>query len=288
MNNLLHIVYIPFRGVGIDNRNDKWFRERIEIFKNYTLKSLANQTTKDFTLWLSYRPQDRNNPLIKDISAAIHATGIAHISTFDGLMYHDDKFGGDFFRKLKNAARVLRQCCRNNTWQDLISSLVEIGNDKNKTLPQRLKHSLEILQKTLDTSGIILLTRIDSDDMLHKDVIDTLQKLSNPVMCMDAGYIYNTTTRQLAEWNPTTNPPFYTLRFIGTEFFDARLHLMSYGPNFRSHEDIGKLAFRHTFRKRLYCVTAHNPKNHISTIWNHPFRGRSVDITTLADFGIRP
>lgn len=54
---IIHLVYIPFTGVGIFGgfRGQEWFAKRIEIFKQYTLKSLLNQTNKNFDCWISFR-----------------------------------------------------------------------------------------------------------------------------------------------------------------------------------------------------------------------------------------
>ena len=64
-----HLIAIPFSGVGLHGgfRGDTWFRHRIDIFKNHTLKSLKNQSNKDFTLWLWMRPEEKNNPLTREL-----------------------------------------------------------------------------------------------------------------------------------------------------------------------------------------------------------------------------
>ena len=58
----IHFVYCPFTGVGIKGYSgDEWFKYRIKLFRDYTLKSLQNQTDKDFVIWLSFRPEERGN-----------------------------------------------------------------------------------------------------------------------------------------------------------------------------------------------------------------------------------
>ena len=71
MNSFVHLVYIPFRGVGIDLRDDTWFKDRIEIFKEYTLKSLQKQTCQNFVIWISFRKEDEDNILVKDLAEYI-------------------------------------------------------------------------------------------------------------------------------------------------------------------------------------------------------------------------
>ena len=88
---VVHLIYLPVRGVGIKNGDEDWFWWRREIFRDYTLKSLANQTEKKFCLWLSFRPEDEKNPTTLQIQEDIKKTGISFVCTFDGLMYHDDR-----------------------------------------------------------------------------------------------------------------------------------------------------------------------------------------------------
>ncbi len=67
--NFIHLFFVPFTGLGLHNgfRGDAWFKNRIEIFKNYTLKSLLNQTNKDFVLWFCFRPEEEINPLLIEL-----------------------------------------------------------------------------------------------------------------------------------------------------------------------------------------------------------------------------
>ena len=288
---MIHLVYIPFRGVGIDNRNDEWFKERIEIFKNYTLKSLQNQTTLDFTLWLSFRPEDEGSPLIQDIKKAIHWVNLRVVFTYDGLMYHDDKFGGSIANKIYNTARILRRAWRN---REIPTNPLLLFKDKNKTLPQRLANSLKTLEKALPKSDTILLTRIDSDDMFNKNALMRIKEIyeareSHAITC-DFGYIFNIETRELAEYFPMTNPPFHTLAMPGGVFFNAERHVSFY-RGYKSHEDIKAQKFSmSSIGDWMYCVTTHNPKNHISTTWNHPYRGRILTAeekrVVLPSFGL--
>lgn len=297
---MAHFVYIPFRGVGIDLRDDVWFAQRIEIFKKYTLNSLLNQTCKDFVLWVSFRPQDRENPLVKQLDQDIT---IPHVFTFDGLMYHDDKFGGNLYQRAKNIGRIVRWCYTTGNWSQLFLSLKEIVKDKNKTLEERIGRSLKTLIPIItrrqsvnadpgfnpEQESTVLLTRIDSDDMFRKDVIEQVQKSVTPrydALSLQFGYIYNTETGEVAEWNPKTNPPFHTIIFRNGSFWHAASHLAAY-KGFKSHEDIPNVL--NTLTKsngRAYCVTTSNPKLHISTNWNHPFRAKLVDKQVLKDFGI--
>lgn len=278
---ITHFIYVPMTGVGIFGgfRSQEWYKNRIEIFKNYTLKSLLNQSNKSFTLWLSFRPQEYTNPLTTELSSYLAEKNIKTIMTFDGLMYNDDKFSGKFWDRFMNMARVVRQAWREKDL-NYLQGIQEVYQNKNKTLVQRLEGSLENL-KSLGNYGPvqwIYMTRIDSDDMFEKDAVKNIQAIEpfrGAIGCKK-GYIYNSETKQLATWNPPTNPPFHTIIFPKDIFFDAGQHKQYY-RTFQSHEDIPKVFFTKPLPDYSYCVLVH-PKEgtHISTIFDHPFRGKLI------------
>lgn len=282
-NNFTHIVYIPFRGVGIDLRDDEWFEERRGIFNDYTLKSLRGQSNKNFELWLSFRPEDRNNPIVEKLKD--DCKDFKYTFTYEGLMYHDDKFGGDLYQRAKNLARVVRYCWRNNEWKQLLPSGKSIIQDKNKTLLSRLG---EVLPHFEINTPKVLLTRIDSDDMFHYKAIETIQKYSSdiyPVTVIPKGYIYSTEKNMIAEWNPDTNPPFHSFR-MGKDVFTNPRKYHNFMSPYKSHEDATKVGHHQVIGERLFCVVVHKPQNHISTLWDHKFRGDVVSWTNIKHFGI--
>ena len=269
-----HIIYIPFTGVGKHQyKGDDWFRDRIEIFKNYTLKSLLNQTNQDFVLWLSFRSEDWENPIcnkfVKELQDLLGENRVC--TSYNGLIYWDDK------RDKTIEASKLR----------LTSSLIRLS----------LKWFCDITVRDNDvfTSNCVdwvYLTRIDSDDMFHKDVVQLIQDQEpfEGALTLSLGTIYNKDTGEVAEWNPLTNPPFHTLMFKWETFFDPDKHLALY-EGFKSHEDIAKLKHKVLWRgdnrqDRLYCVLTHNPAMHISTTWDHPFKGKPINKEVLKDYGI--
>lgn len=281
-----HFVYIPFTGVGlIGYKGDDWLKERITIFKKYTLKSLLNQIDKDFILWLSFRPEEGGNPHIDNLENYLTHRNIKYVITYHGLMYHDDKFTTGIKNRVLNIARVIRRCLRDGQWKELVPSIKDLFIDKNSTLEDRLRRSLKELPK-MDKVGWVYLTRIDSDDMFNKKTIgrikQTVPHKKLAIICKK-GLLLNSTTGELAEWNPDTNPPFHTIVFPSYVFYNPKRHLEYYGQ-FTSHEDIPKVFETKELPDYSYCVTVHSPKNHISTIWNHPFRGIMMNKDRLKDF----
>ena len=286
-----HIVMIPFTGVGLYGgyKGDEWFKERIEIFKKYTLRSLQNQKFNKFLLWMTFRKEEFFNPITRELGDFLRKEGgISYVMTFEGLMYHDDKFSGGYNRLL-NFARIIRDCYRKKNIKGMLRNIKSVILSTNSTLRNRLGISLRTLRGIIEKDvEVIFLTRIDSDDMFHKEAIGNINKMGafRGAQVMGNGYVYNDLTKQLAEWNPKTNPPFHTIVFPADTFFDARKHL-KYTKGFKSHEDIPKIFKTKSLGDGLYCVLVHNPNNHISTIWNHPFRGRIIkDKKMLSNFGL--
>lgn len=283
-----HIVITPMTGVGINRgfKGEKWFKDRIEIFKKYTLQSLINQSNRAFLLWLTFRPQEENHPLVKELEQYLKEKKVSTIMTFHGLMWWDDKFSKNLKSVIMNGGRILRQCWREkNFWPLIPNGLEVIFSRKNKTLICRLEKVLyELSQlKELGDANYVYVTRIDSDDMFHKEVVAEIQRVIpfGGALVYKNVYVYNSNTGEMAEWEPKTTPPFYTIIFLGSKFFNPIEHVRFY-KDFQSHEDIPKIFKTKQLEDGRYCVVVH--RNQISTIWDHPFRGELVDISKLNDF----
>lgn len=274
-----HLIRIAWTGVGLHSgfRGDDWYAHRIEVFKNYTLKSLANQSNKDFAIWCTFRAEERNNPLTQTIREAIEATGVPYVFTFHGLPYIDDKFSNYTLKvKLKNLLQMLWDSYHHERKRSLREMWKHTWEDKNKTLPTRLARTLEALKSELgDDYDWVYVTQIDSDDMFHRDTVDLIQSHApdhKKALVMDKGYMYNVVTGQLGEWLPPTCPPFSTVIFPANVFFNPQSYLEYYG-DFKTHEDISKVFHAETLDMYKYCVTAHG-KHHISTSWDVPVAKR--------------
>ncbi|MCK9370824.1 hypothetical protein M0R04_13020 [Candidatus Dojkabacteria bacterium] len=230
------IVSIPFTGLGLFNgyRGDEWFKRRIELYNKYTAKCLAKQTNQDFIIWMQFRPEEKDNPLIKEIDVS-HKT----IMTFGGICIWDDrKVNEETFLKI------------------------------------RLSWSLPELKDLVGTEDVRLIN-LASDDMYSEEVVQSVcDALWSPrtALTHQLGYIYSTDDR-LAEWNPTTNPPFYTLMYPNADFLDPELHY-KFLEGFHSHEDIVKVFNPVRMPDRRYLVLVHNAN--ISTAFSHPFRQNEI------------
>ena len=269
--NKLHLIYTPVTGVGLHGgfRGDVWFKHRIEIFKNYTLKSMLNQSNKNFIHWLSFRYEEQYNPLTKELFNYLKSINYPIIFTFDGLMYWDDKFTEYTLKSaFWNLLMMVRDCWIYKEWKNPLTIWKYTWEDKNKTLLQRLTYVLEKFKRDFTGYDWVYMTRIDSDDMFHKDTIDLIQgqdPTSQEALVFDQGYIYNVKTGQLADWNPPTNPPFHTLIFYNWTFFDPVKHLEFY-KDFHTHEDITRIFKYKILDINKYMVSYHGKQ--INTTWN--------------------
>ena len=273
-NKLLHIICLPVTGVGLHGgyRSDSWFKHRLNIFRNYTLKSLANQSNKNFLLWLWMRPEEEKNPITKDWIKALDESRLAYIITYHGLAYRDDKFVHYTLRvKLRNLLMMLRDCFHYKQWHGFKTIWKYTWENKNETLLVRLTQALKEVKEIIGSEfDWVYLTRLDSDDMLHCEAVNLIQSQPPEVrrsLCFDAGFLYNVDTGQLAEWKPPTNPPFHTIIFPGYTFFDAVSH-KEYYRDFKSHEDATRVFNPVKLDIGKFCVTYHG--RHISTAWESP------------------
>lgn len=229
---MIIILHIPFTGLGKFNgyRGDEWFERRIELFHKYTLKSLLQQTEQDFLIWCSFRPEEKNNPLIKTIKIQ-HK----HIFTFGGIPIWDDT--------------------KENEEQGLLERL-------KLTLPEVGKEDIKLVN-------------IASDDMYSEEVIASIKEQpfeEGITLTHRLGYVYGIDDR-LAEWNPTTHPPFHTIMYSNDTFTDPKKHF-DFIKRYKSHETIPKIFKEIRMPDRRYCVLVHNAN--ISTIFDHPFKGQEI------------
>ena len=292
MNKITHFIYIPLTDVGITQvyRNNEWLKYRIDIFKQYTLKSLVQQTAKNFIIWISARPEEYNNPDIIELEKHIKSSGLNCIMTFDGLMYWDDKFSKDFYSRIKNIARIGRKCWRTKNFSNFIGGAKQIFRDKNGLLEKRLTSALGNLKNYFSDTEYVYVTRIDSDDMFKNTAVEIIQSIPLMTECLifNKGLVYNKETKELYEWVPRNNPPFHTIIFKQDVFYDAKKYL-EYFNGWKSHEDTPKIFTYQRLPDYHYCVLVHNKANQISTVWNHPFRGKEITEEKeklLALFGI--
>lgn len=263
------LAWTPFTGLGLYNgfRGNRWLRNRIKIYKQFVVASLLNQTDRDFVIWVAWRPEERTNPYVQELESWLKAnTPFKIVFTYGGLCFWDDKYPPEVARE-------------------------RLALALHKTLP-------DLMDVTEDCDEIQVLL-VPSDDLYDKITVASVKLAfqNNPelqAVGFQKGYICNYHTKEVLEYNPNTNPPFFAVRYPRGVFFDPGKH-MTYistkedqgqypkGTPYPSHEWIPnafKMAF---FEGRGFMVGTHG--ENISTHFNHPFGGAKVE-GVLERFGI--
>lgn len=233
-----HIFQVPFTGKTPkgDAMTQEWYDKRADLFIEYTVRSLAGQTRKDFGVWLTFRPQEFISPTTQRIAKALADAKIDYFMTFNGTMFTEDRA----------------------TWH-------------NENLPERLADCLPKVKSWIGEFDHIYETNLDSDDMVHKNFSELAQsKLfkSRGALYMTKGFAYNTEDR-LADWNNPMSQQNYTIMFPAAIYFDAKKRL-EYLNGLKTHEEVPEKFDAEKLPDGLYCTVIHG--DNISTIWTHPFR----------------
>lgn len=244
-DNFIHLMQVPFTGLGLHGgyRGDEWFKNRIKLFKQFVIPSLLNQTNHNFVLWLCFRPEEEQNPIAQELIEYLNMIrGLKTVVSYGGCPFYDDKF-----------------------------------NDVDRLLA-RLKVMLPPLADLIGDKEWVYVTIQPSDDMYLSDAVEKIQQVkpANKKACgFQSGYIMNYRTKEVAEYNPTTNPPFYTLIFPTQTFLDPNKHL-AYAGVITSHEYVPQHFKDYiVLHGRGFVVGTHG--ENISTTYNIPFKGRLLN-----------
>lgn len=230
---------VPFTGLGKISRGDEWLKRRIEIFKHYVLNALCNQSNLHFTLWISWRPEDERNPIVKEFYHSLNQVrAMSPVFTYGGLCFWDDKYS---------------------------------DSEAKTRLQANLKATLPYLKQHVDHADEVLLTIQPSDDMYLSNAIQQIQDTDfgdNRVAGFTKGYIINYANKEIANYDPDTIPPFFTIRFNKETFLDSDKHME--WADYISHEYVKHLGFTE-LKGRGFVVGTHS--GNISTTWD-TYRGR--------------
>ena len=254
---ITHFLYCPVTGLGLygGHRGKRWLKNRIKIFKQFVIPSLQAQTDKDFVLWISWRFEDRNDKQVKELKDFVDNLGIRNVFTYSGLCFWDDKYPDDVAReRLVNSIQ--------GALGDLINQMGE--------------------------SEEVYMTIQPSDDCYHSKMVEETKLFfkQNPeydVYGYKRGYVMDYINMKLAEWNPQTTPPFYTIKFTRDVFTEPFKHLKFTGP-YKSHEYLKDFMKTMYVYERGFVVGTHG--ENVSTIFDHPYTGNNVSLETLKEFGL--
>ena len=121
-----------------------------------------------------------------------------------------------------------------------------------------------------------------SDDCYNTHAIEEIKRMKHQATGYTKGYIVNYQTMETCEYNPETNPPFYSIKFPKEIFIDPLKHLNYTGP-YHSHEYVPQFLKYDTMDHRGFLVGTHG--ENISTHFNHPYKGQTVT-GILEHFGL--
>lgn len=257
---ITHFLYCPLTGLGLygGHRGRRWLRNRIKIFKQFVVPSLCAQTSKNFILWISVRHEDRFDSDILELKTYLQTiTEFRTVFTHAGVCFWDDKYPDEIAKK--RLAEAIH---------DSVAELFD--------------------QAALGACDYVYMTIQPSDDVYHKEFVQQIQTLflykpEWQALGFTKGYIANYLTLEVAEYNPNTSPPFYTIKFPTPIFIEPYKHIQYSGP-YKSHEYVpDKLKFGR-IEQRGFMVGCHG--ENISTHFNHPFKGAVVSRETLNEFGL--
>lgn len=254
------VVCVPFTGLGLYGgfRGNRWLRNRIKVFEQFVIPSLQAQTDQEFVLWVCWRREERTNPQVIQLYQRLFnmPRSFGVVFTYAGVPFWDDKYPDEVARE-----RLLT------------------------TLRGSLR---EIIDLVTDCEEVYWLLQ-PSDDLYERHTIELVKKsfAKNPEIqaaTYARGYLCNYATKQVLEYNPQTNPPFFAIRFPREVFFDPGRHATYTGP-YKSHEYVGEKLRLGVFEDRGFLVGTHG--ENISTHFNHPYGGKEVHPEVLDLFGIR-
>lgn len=243
---ICHILAVPFTGLGLHNgfRGNKWLQARIEIFKRFVVPSLMSQTKREFVIWLCFRPEEKNNFLVKDLKVFLSKLdGLTSVFTFHGIPIYDDKYPDELAR-------------------------VRLMGSLSNSLPELVNY--------VGDAEWVYLTCQPSDDLYESGAIQTIQSIEperKKAMGWKKGYIVDYGTKLIAEYNPETTPPFSTIIFPSKVFLDPVDHFNYIGP-YESHEYVPDEFNFSELPGRGFCVGTHG--HNISTVFNHPYTGNKI------------
>lgn len=246
MEKICHFLQVPFSGLGIRNgyRGDNWLKNRIEIFKKYVLPSIFNQSNKNFILWICWRPEEKENPIIREFAEYLNKfRDLNFIFTYTGIFFWDDKYSDE-----KAEARL--------------------RNSLNKALP--------LVKDIIGEAEWVLVSLQPSDDMFlynHIDRMQEMERMEIKAVGYKQGYIMDMATKEISEYDPKTTPPFYTIYYPRDVFLDTDKH-MDYIGKCRSHEYVGDFLPYKLYEERGFIVGCHT--ENISTSYNIPYKGRKL------------
>jgi len=258
---ITHLLLVPFTGLGLYNgfRGNRWLKNRIQVFEQFVIPSLLGQSQLNFIVWITWRPEEKSNILVLDFMKRLDLIlGLRFVHTFHGCPFYDDKYPDSVARE---------------------------------RLMDSLHGSMGTLLNVIGECEEVYLTIQPSDDLYSREAVALIQETfaaseSLQAVGFSRGYIMHYATQELREYDPRTNPPFYTIRFDRETFIDPLKHAnftalkrpvdrYGAGTPLPSHEYVADCLQYRIIEDRGFLVGIHG--ENISTTFNHPYSSRKVE-----------
>lgn len=177
--------------------NRKFWKARLPIFKESTLRSLANQSSDNFfVVWLYERTTDFPEGLLEKFADEVQAElgvpfELAPIDPVDFTVDYEHAF-----------------------WK-------------------RREFEEAAVRKHAGSSQVLYVTYLDGDDLLHTHYVKTMQAQERhiakdtQVICVPNGFMYASGKRRIRAWDrgpKGTQPPFFTLRYRTERYLAGQRH----------------------------------------------------------------
>jgi len=191
---------------------------------------------------MSFRPQDKEASFVNELEIIMKDSGLDYIFTFDGVAMWDDR-----------------------------------GVENNDTLKQRMSRMLLQLKPIIKDEKWVYITGLGSDDMLSADAVAEIQKeepKAKKALYYHSGWIFDSRTGQLGEWNRDTPCSKYTIIYPAEVFNDVDKYWDYEFACLKSHEYITSCYDAKRLPDGRYACVVHGAN--ISTDWFHVFRGREI------------
>ncbi len=255
------LCYTPFTGLGLYGgfRGNRWLRNRIKIFRQFVIPSLLNQSNRDFIHWISWRTEERNNPYVKELENMLYQIpNYKFVFTYGGLCFWDDKYPDE---------------------------------EAYNRLYRSLQLSLPVLMEKIGPCDNVQMLLVPSDDCYEHETVANIKAVfsvqpDTQAVTYTKGYICNYYTKEIRQYDPKTNPPFFCIQFPRNIFFDPGKHIAYTGP-YKSHEYIGEKLKMMYLAGRGFLVGTHG--ENVSTHFNHPYGSpitADSHVSPLHAFGI--
>lgn len=258
MQNTAHFMYVPFTGLGLYRgfRGQTWLKNRIQVFKQFVVPSLQAQTNQNFMIWVSWRPEERGNRQVEALKQYLEGIfGSSRVVfTYYGVCFWDDKYS-----EVEAYTRLMRS----------------------------LHHSMSELINYVGDVQDVIMTIQPSDDCYYAGAVAEIQTvLKNTQACgYTKGYICSYQTKEVREYNPDTNPPFFSIKFSKEIFIDPYQHFKYTGP-YHSHEYVPDYLKYAKIEKRGFLVGCHG--ENISTHFNLPYAGQPAILVGFPALALAP